>query len=194
MWPIVIPSSGGGVDAGGDPNDGANRTARADTDGTQVRASFSGGAEYTRENLTFAPYARLSFLSVSLDRYEETSAAGLNLRVQDQDIDSLTTAIGYRLVGTFSTGFSILSPQLSFEWVHEFSDDPREITSTYVNDPRAFELVARTDSPDRNYYTAGLGITAALRNRAQVYGDLKTLLDVDGVSDYLVTLGARFAF
>ena len=190
---ILIPSAGGLVDAGGAPNDGADRTAVAETDGMQVRASIGGGAEFTQDKLVFAPYARLSLLAVSLDGYDESGAGGLNLRVDDQEIDSLTSAVGYRIVGTFSTSFSILSPQLSFEWVHEFADDSRDIVSRYINDPRSLELVAVTDDPDRNYYTAGIGLTSVLRNRVQLYGDYKTLLDLDGVSEHVLTLGARFA-
>lgn len=188
---ILIPSTG--LEQSPDnPNDGANRTAVADTDGQQFRASFSTGMEIVSGKMTFAPYARLSMMQIDLDGYDETGAGGLNLRVQNQDIESITSALGYRLVGVMSTGSSIISPQLSFEWVHEFSDDARDITSTYIHDPRELELLAVTDTPDRNYYTVGLGVSAVLRNRTQLYAEVKSLLDLDNVSETLFAVGARF--
>ena len=189
---ILIPSTGEIEQSPDNPNDGANRTAVADTDGQQFRASFSTGMEIVSGKMTFAPYARLSMMQIDLDGYDETGAGGLNLRVQNQDIESITSAIGYRLVGVMSTGSSIISPQLSFEWAHEFSDDARDITSTYIHDPRELELLAVTDSPDRNYYTVGLGVSAVLRNRTQLYAEVKSLLDLDNVSETLFAVGARF--
>lgn len=188
---ILIPSTG--LEQTPDnPNDGASRTAVADTDGQQFRASFSTGMEIVSGKMTFAPYARLSMMQIDLDGYDETGAGGLNLRVQNQDIESITSALGYRLVGVMSTGSSIISPQLSFEWVHEFSDDARDITSTYIHDPRELELLAVTDTPDRNYYTVGLGVSAVLANRTQLYAEVKSLLDLDNVSETLFAVGARF--
>jgi len=189
---ILIPSEGDLEQAPGSPNDGADVTASGETDGQQFRGSFSAGMEIINGNMTFAPYARLSFLNVALDGYDETGAGGLNLRVDDQDIDSITSAIGYRLVGVKSTGTSIISPQLSLEWIHEFSDDARDITSTYIHDPRGLTLLAQTDAPDRNYYSVGLGVSAVLRNRAQIYAEVKSLLDLDNVSETTFAIGARF--
>ena len=195
---ILVPSADGLVDDNGSPNDGFNGRAVADTDSDQVRFSVGGGLELVSGSLTFAPYGRISVLDVEMDGYTESGASGLNLRVEDQSVESVTTGLGYRVVSTYSTSKAVLSPQISFEWVHEYSDDRRQIVSTFANDPRSstpgHQLIVETDSPDRNYYVLGFGVSSVMPNGLQLFGDVKTLLDLDDINDTVLTAGLRYEF
>lgn len=191
---VVIPSAGELVDANGDANDGANRTASAETDSTQIGVSVGAGMDIVNGPFTLAPYARLSFLAVTIDGYDETGAEGLNLRVDDQDIDSFTSAFGFRLVAIKSTSFGVLAPQLSLELVHEFADDERELITTYVNDPRNNQLIVATDAPDRDYLVAGMGISSVTRDGLQLFADVKSSIGLEAINDVVYTVGGRFEF
>jgi len=78
--------------------------------------------------------------------------------------------------------------------IHEFLDDSRQIVSTYVHDPRSIPLTVVTDQPDRTYYTMGVGLSAVLTNGVQLYGQVRSLLDLDDLNEFSTTAGVRFAF
>ncbi len=173
-------------------NDGADDTVFASTDSSSFRLSVGGGIELSRGAVTFAPYGRLSYLSVDMDGYDETGDSVLKLSVDSQDVESLTSGVGFRIVGTYSGSKAILSPQFSVELVHEFEDKQRQIVSSYVHDPRDVPLVIVTDNPDRNYYTVGIGLSAVLLNGVQLYGDVRSLLGLDDLNELAVSAGIRF--
>jgi len=192
---IVI---GSGADAAepdtGNPNDGADDVAFGETDSSSFRFGVGGGLEINSGPLMFAPYARLSYLQVELDGYEETGGSALALRVEDQSIDSLTAGFGVRLVGTYSGSRAVLSPQLSLEMVQELMDDSRQIVSTYLHDPRSLPLVIVTDEPDRTYYSVGFGLAAVFTNGVQVFGEARSLMDLDDLNEFALSSGVRFEF
>lgn len=182
-------------DADGDPNTNTfDQTARADTDSQFTRFSLGGGKEFVRGRLTVAPFARMSLLDLRVDGYEESGADELNLRVNEQDINSLTIGGGARFVGTFSTGRAIILPQFSVEWVHELRNNSRQIVSTYVNDPRNTELTLVTDDPDENYFLLGFGASAVFTNGVQIFSELRSLAGLEDISQTLLSAGLRYEF
>ena len=187
---ILIQSA----DNAAEGNDGADDTVFADTDSNSGRFSIGGGMEIRSGALNFTPYGRLSYLGVAMDGYQESGDSALTLNVESQDVDSLTTGFGFRLVGTYSGSKAVVSPQISVEMIHEFLDDSRQIVSSYVHDPRNNPLVVITDRPDRTYYTMGVGLSAVLTNGVQLYGEVRSLLDLDDLNEYSTTGGVRFAF
>lgn len=191
---VFIPAAEGQMDADGGANDGADRTATAETDNSQVGISVGAGMDIVNGPFTLAPYARLSYLAVTIDAYDETGAQGLNLRVDEQDIDSLTVAFGFRLVAIKSTSFGVLAPQLSIELEHEFADDERELVSTYVHDPRQNQLIVATDAPDRDYLVAGMGISSVTPSGLQLFADVKSTIGLEAINDVVYTVGGRIAF
>jgi len=168
--------------------------ARAETDSTQLGFSVGAGMDIVNGPFTIAPYGRLSLLSVTIDAYDETGAQGLDLSVDEQDIESITSAFGFRLVAIKSTSFGVLAPQLSMELVHEFADNERELVTTYVNDPRQNELLVTTDAPDRDYLVAGMGISSVTRGGLQTFADVKSSIGLEGINDVVYTIGGRFEF
>ncbi len=173
-------------------NDGVNRTASSDTDSNQIAFSFGGGTEVNRGSFLFAPYARLQYLKVEIDEFEETGAQGLVLRVEDQEIESTTSTLGVRASTVNNTSFGVLIPQGRLEWIHEYSDDEREVTTVYVHDPRQNELLFVTDAPDRDYFSMGLGLSAVFKGGTQAFVDLRTLLGLTDFTETVITIGARF--
>lgn len=182
-----------GYDAAPGAGTGASvdRRARADTDSNYYSLSLGGGYLFNQAGLTFGPYARFNYLDMNIDGYRETGADGLNLKVDTQEVRSLTSGLGVRANYAISTKFGVLQPQIEGEWVHEFKDSSRVIRASYVNDPNAIELEARTDNPDRNYFNFGAGVSALFGNGAQAFFFYRSLLGHQTIIEHAFTLGIR---
>lgn len=185
---IVIKSNSGD----GSDNDGADRLATSDTDSSQLSVSVGVGTDIINGAMTLAPYGRAQLLKVDVDGFQETGADGLNLEVKDQEIDSLTSTLGFRASIVSNASFAVLIPQARIEWVHEFSDDAREVSTVYVNDPRQNELVFSTDAPDRDYFNLGVGVSAVFSGGTQAFVDVKKLVGLRDFDENVVTVGVRF--
>ncbi len=171
-----------------------DRTAKADTDSDEFAVSVGGGYSFSGGAFSYGPFARLEYVTVDIDGYEETGAQGLNLRVEDQDIDSFQSVLGGEVSYAVSTGFGVLVPQARLGWVHEFADDDRRIKATYVNDPNQFQLVAETDAPDRDYGTLLLGLSGVFQGGAQAFFAYETVLGLRDIEEHLFTIGGRIDF
>lgn len=185
---IVIKSN----NADGSENDGADRLAASETDSSQISLSVGMGTDFISGASILAPYARAQLLKVDVDGFQETGAEGLNLEVKDQEIESLTSTLGFRASYVSNASFAVLIPQARLEWVHEFSDDAREVSTVYVNDPRQNELVFSTDAPDRDYFNLGLGVSAVFTGGTQAFVDFKKLVGMRDFDEDVVTVGIRF--
>jgi outer membrane autotransporter protein len=172
----------------------AARAAKASTDSNDWTFSLGGGMDFSSGNLTYGPFARLNYVNVSIDGYRERGADGLNLTVDDQDWESLTTTLGGQLSAALSQSWGVLVPQLRVGWVHEFQNDSNTFTAFYTADPRRNSLISRTDDPDRDYAEVGVGVSAVLPNGIQAYFDYQTLLGHRYINDHLFGVGLRTEF
>ena len=155
--------------------------------------------EFRRGDWIYGPYARLTHIDVDIDGYEESGAVGLNLKVENQSIESLTTAIGVQATFPQGKDWGVLVPQARVEWVHEYDDDSRTVESNYINEivptgGDASALTAETDSPDRDYLTIGLGISTVYKGGSQAFLLYETVLGLDDIEEHVFTGGLRMEF
>ena len=168
------------------------RNAAGETDGEEFSASGAVGYDISKGAWSFGPFARLSFVDTDLDAYSETGAAGLNLSVADQNIQSLESTIGSDVSYSHSTSFGVVIPQIRLEWAHEFDDDSRQISARYTNDPAAIPIFIRTDSPDRTYFNLGGGLSALFASGKTAFAEVETVLGREDYEKYTFKIGARF--
>lgn len=171
-----------------------NRTAVSDTDSNQLLVSIGGGYDTQRDALTFGPHARLTYLDVDVDGYQERGAMGLNLEVDAQEVESLQSTLGVHVSSSISRPGGVLVPQARLEWHHEFDDDVRTIVARYLHDPNRVQLAASTDEPDRDYFTLGLSLSGVFRGGTQGFVDYETVLGLDDITDHVITAGVRAEF
>jgi outer membrane autotransporter protein len=189
---ILLPT---GTNPGSDPAvETTDRTANSDTDSNNWTLSIGGGLDLANGSLTYGPYTQLTYQLNEVDGYAESGASGLNLTVDGQDWESLTSVIGGRIGYTTSQSWGVLMPQANFGWVHEFMNDSEEITAFYSHDPRRNPLVALTDDPDRNYFELGAGVSAVMRGGLQAFFNYQTLLGHQYITDHSFTVGVRGEF
>ena len=171
-----------------------SRAASSNTDSNDWALSIGGGMDFNHANLTYGPFVRLNYNSADMDGYSENGAFGLNLTVDGQSTESLTSVIGGRISAAMSQEWGVLVPQARVGWIHEFLDDAESFTAFYTADPQRTPLIALSDEPDRDYFTLGVGISAVLPGDIQAFFDYQTLLDNKYVNDHLFSLGVRAAF
>ncbi len=150
----------------------------------------------------------LSYLDLTVDGYTEKdrldannpTPSGLALRYEDQDVDSLQSAIGAQLSKVFSTGGGVILPYAKVEWRHEFENDSDAVRTRYaaynVGQDKAdnTDLVIITDEPDEDYFEVGIGVSAVFAQNIQAFIDYTTTVDLEDVSAELITIGIRGSF
>ncbi|TVQ91497.1 MAG: autotransporter outer membrane beta-barrel domain-containing protein [Chromatiaceae bacterium] len=177
-----------------------NQTAKASADGDLFYVSLGGGYTFARESLSFTPQLSLNYARQSVDSYRESmsnpSAPGgsLALAVGSQNNESLTSRVGFVIANAVSAGIGVVVPQLSFDWVHEFSADARNIPVLWVNDRSGQVWHLSSSPPDRNYYDIGVGLSAQFAHGRSGFIAFNRLLGYDKLEDYAVTAGFRMEF
>jgi outer membrane autotransporter protein len=179
-----------------DPAATISETAKGSPDSDDYTLSLGAGYSIDRGSFSYGPYARVTYYKVDIDDYREkgAEASGLNLAVDGQDWESLTSVLGGQLSYASSQSYGVILPQARIGWVHEFENDSEEFTAVYIDDPNQNVLRAETDNPDRDYFELGLGVSAVFRDGAQAFVYYDTVLGFDNVTDHIFTLGGRIEF
>ncbi len=179
-------------------------TTDDDTDAFQVSFSLRAGYEYSIEGLTISPYGQINYLNLDIDGYTEglncqgngaggvtNPGCGWALRYQDQNIDSFTTVLGGQVAYAISTTFGVLLPQVVFDWTHEFDDDERTITASFISDPEAESINFTNDRPDRDFFNLGLGLSSTFPHGISAFFFYETVLGLDDYDVHSFILGLR---
>jgi len=170
------------------------REVQGDTDGNELTISLGGGYDFARGPLSFSPYGRINYIRTEIDGYTEDTNTGLELVYKDQDAESLSTVVGGQLSYAISKPYGVFLPTLRFDWTHEFRDDSRFITASFLNDPTQGRFKIETDDPDRDYFLLGLGVAATFRGGRSAYFNYEYLLGQDDLDQESVAAGFRMDF
>ena len=165
-----------------------------DTDGNEITISLGAGYDFARGPLSFSPYGKINYIRTEIDGYTEDTNTGLELVYKDQNADSLSTLLGGQLSYAISKPYGVFLPTLRFDWTHEFRDDSRFITASFLNDPTQGQFKIKTDDPDRDYFLLGLGVAATFRDGRSAYFNYEYLLDHDNLDQESVAAGFRMDF
>ena len=167
-----------------------------DSDGQEYALSIGGGYDFYHQNLSFGPVARINYIKADIGSYAESSSTGFELAYESQDIESLTSILGGQLSYAISTPSGIFTPQLTFEWAHEFMQDSRFITARFLYDtsstPLPFNL--QTDDPERNYFNLGVGLSATFAAGKSAFIFYETNLQRDDIELDTISAGLRLTF
>ncbi|MEE9423897.1 MAG: autotransporter domain-containing protein [Methylococcales bacterium] len=178
------------------PSQNLRRRAKGDTESDQYAASLGLGYNLQMQGFDLNPFAQVSYTRLEIDGYNESGAGGLNLNIDDQDVESLESVLGARLAYAWSHAYGVLMPQFRAEWHHEFKENSRTINTSFVNDINSNQNVMqiRSDSPDRDFAIIGVGLSGVFQGGLQVFGAFETLLAQRNTSSHKFTAGLRLAF
>jgi outer membrane autotransporter protein len=168
-------------------------TARSDTEGDEYQAGINGGYDFVSGNVTVGPRFGLHYRRTEIDGFREQGPAPiLRLTFDDQDEDSLTTQLGVHGSVAVSTGFGVLVPQATAEYVHEFLDRRRSLAFRAPGSQQKFRF--ENDRPDRNYFNLGAGVVLVLARGISPFVNYRTLVGHKDQSSHIVTGGLRVEF
>ena len=168
--------------------------------GSQYGFNFATGYNYHHKRLIVGPYASVSYLSSDVDAYSESElgsvqSQGWATSYDGQGIRSLKTTLGTLLSYNFDVPWGVVIPQVRGEWHHEFKDDARTITSSFVGaGPNSAPFSVFIDGPDRDYFTFGTSLTSTLDHGVTAFLAYDMLIGYDNVNSYGFTLGGKVDF
>jgi uncharacterized protein with beta-barrel porin domain len=183
--------------------------ATSTTTSDVLLATLGGGYALRWGAFSVEPSVGLDYVQARVDGFREASVDNFSggspedpfdLKIGDQEIESLDGNIGLQLQYVFTPRFGVLVPYLSGRYHHEMLDDVRRVSALYAD---AFEQLVRTidadfqvptDPPDDGYYTAAAGVTVVLAGGLMGFVQYLQVLDLDDYSDQVITGGVRYEF
>jgi outer membrane lipase/esterase len=168
-------------------------TANSNTSGAQFSVSVGTGYNFNLGAFGFGPAARVNYIHVHIDGYQESGASPFNVSVGPQTIQSLTTDFGGQATYAISMPWGVLAPLLRLEWEHQYLGNSRTVTGSLVASPSTV-VANQTASPDRDYLRLGAGLSATFRRGVAAFLDFDTVLGQSGFSNYGFNAGVRFEF
>jgi outer membrane autotransporter protein len=193
-----VAVTGAGTDAVG--------TADGDTNGNEFKVEMNGGYNFSVQNFTVGPRVGLNYKRTEIDGFRERSrnivelgglslpGTGLELVYNSQRENSLTSVLGMYGSIAISTGFGVLIPQTTLEYVHEFLDPQRKITFRFVDDLNRTAFRFQNDPPDRNYFNLGAGLVLQLAHGITPFINYRALVGYKEQRSHRVTAGLRVEF
>jgi len=176
-----------------EPFQGQERfTARGATDSDQFSIALEGGYDKIMEAATLGGFVRASYIDAAVGEYVEDGAGPFSLAIRNQDIESLLGEAGVSWSYAASRSWGILMPSLRASYLHEFEDSSRLIRGRFVGDILGNEFAVPTDSPDRNFFNLGGGLTFTLPKGRSFFLFVDSDLERDDLSVFTASFGFRF--
>lgn len=170
------------------------RTAVGQTDANQYSVAMSAGYNFHKNSWNITPNASISYVNTTINGFTETGAGDFNFRFAEQAIESMVWSAGVNLSKAISLKNGVITPQFDFNYNYESLNDSNDIRAWFVMAPADEVFIIETDSPDRTYGSAGLGIVYISSNGKQAYINYRSILGLEGFSRGTFNLGARFEF
>lgn len=169
-----------------------SQTAKADFDGSTIGARLELGLSDLRLGKFYLqPLGSIGITRSDQDGFTETGAPGLNLTVDDEEVDSVQGGLGFRLYRNyFMDEGTWITPELSLRWLHEFGDEDRRIRAAFEAAPATFFIVEGTELPS-DTGQLHLGWTATTSDQLQFYMNYDGQFSSD-LLEHSLSLGARF--
>jgi uncharacterized protein YhjY with autotransporter beta-barrel domain len=183
--------------------------ATSSTTSSTLLATLGAGYALRWGAFSVEPSVGLDYVEARVDGFRESSVDNFSggspddpfdLRIGDQEIESLDGSVGLQLQYVFTPRFGVLVPYLSGRYHRELLDDARRVSALYAD---AFEELVQTidadfqvptDPPDEAYYTAAAGVTVVLAGGLMGFVQYLQVLDLDDYSDRVITGGVRHEF
>ncbi|MCH9696895.1 MAG: autotransporter outer membrane beta-barrel domain-containing protein [Gammaproteobacteria bacterium] len=174
--------------------DTVNTNAEGNPDGSQYSFGMGIGYQISLASATIEPFARADYMEYEIDSYSERGGQGWGSRFSRQRFRSLPTTVGLRLSNAFSMPWGVLLPQIHGAWHHQFKDDARTITTSFLGDGNSNQFSIVTEGPDRDYYTAGASLSATFAGGVTAFVAYNTLQGYRDVDSHRFTFGGRLEF
>lgn len=168
----------------------ARPTATAETNGTTLFGTLSGGYSWTTETVAFGPVAGMRWSRSNVDGYTEQDAGPLSLTVDDNDVENITGFAGGQFTARFETdGGGYVAAHLQAVYEQDFGGD--EVVGAALSSGERFS--GSTDDGEGAIVISG-GLEFALSKQFSAQLLAETAVARDNGADYGVQGRVSFKF
>ncbi|MDK9706607.1 MAG: autotransporter domain-containing protein [Desulforhopalus sp.] len=167
-------------------------SAAGSFDSSVLNGSLTGGYDFAFAGTRLGPIATISYQYLDQDGFTENGAGDFSLRVGGVDAESLTAAIGARLLGSYGSGQWRFLPHGGLHFLHQFKDDAVDMSASFVDYPAASFTATGLD-PVENSALVGLGLAVEYGVNLQLYLDYSAAL-ADEETGHLLSGGLAWKF
>jgi outer membrane autotransporter protein len=175
----------------------ATGAALGSTDGDEFKTGLNVGYDFPIRNFTIGPRVGVNYRENTISAFTERGASGptgLELAFLRQNQTSLTSVLGLYSSVAISTGFGVVIPQVTAEYLHEFENDQKSLGFRFAQDTNGVIFRYQLDPPDRDYFNVGAGVALVLPNGLAPFANYRELLGYQHQKNHTVTAGVRFSF
>lgn len=167
--------------------------ASSNSNGDVFNLGLLTGYDHPIGRFTIGPRAGVNYSNTKIGDYGERGRTGVELKYDDQWINSLQSVLGIYGSAAFNTSFGVLVPQLNADYIHEFANSQRFITVQFAEDFRAnpTKFKFQNDVPVRNYFNLGTGLLMVLPNGWQPFVHFRAMVGNEQFNNYAGTFGLR---
>jgi outer membrane autotransporter protein len=171
-------------------------TPAADFDANDSLAGGHYSYRIASGNLALIPKVALDWKQTKFGSYRETEAkdSGLALFFYDDKRTSLLATLGVDATVSISTNFGVVVVAEHLNYKHEFSDDQRSVTVSFVDDPRNQRFQFQTEPPDRDYLELGIDTIFLFQGGFQFFIGYQQLASHRYLDTGVVSAGIRKEF
>lgn len=178
---------------GGGPDRIARGFASSDTTSDVFNLNLLTGYDLPVGLWTVGPRLGLNYANTHIHDYTEQGSTGVELKLNDQWVNSLQSTVGVQAQAAISTSFGVLVPQVNADYIHEFANSQRFLTARFAYDVRATPTLFtfQNEVPVRNYFNVGGGLQAVLPNGLQPFVNFRAMVGNNQFDNYAGTFGVR---
>ncbi len=169
-------------------------SVKGDFDGNEFSTGVLVGYDHAIGRLTIGPRIGIDWIFTEFDSYTEQGDTGLELVLDDTDETSFQSRVGFAGSFAVSTGFGVLVPQISADWVHEFADSQRTLAFSFADDPAGVKFTYEDEEPDTDFFELAIGLSAVLPNGWLPYAQFRTIVGHEFLDSYVGSVGLRLEF
>jgi uncharacterized protein with beta-barrel porin domain len=167
--------------------------ASSQSDGNVFNLGLMTGYDHPIGRFTVGPRVGMNYSNTKIGDYGENGSTGVELRYDNQWINSLQSVLGVQGSAAFSTGLGVLVPQFNADFVHEFANSQRFINVQFAQDFRTTptKFTFQNDVPVRNYFNLGTGLLMVLPNGWQPFVNFRAMVGNEQFNNYAGMFGLR---
>lgn len=142
-------------------------------------------------SFSYDPTLGLQYYRVDIDGYTETGAGSLNMKVDNQEAESLVLSLGTQAAVVLKTGIGSVIANIYASYEHQFAPIHRTITTELVTQP---DIPMHTQTSDRGYFKLGAGAQLLLSENLAAAINYETVIGLDDVSNNAIAGEIRYQF
>lgn len=171
-----------------------DRTARANPNGGQLTSYLDFGYDWQVSGFTFGPLISAQYTYSGVAPFTETGADSLDLRVEQQNTNSLRTNLGGRVAYTWNLTDKItIIPEVRMFWQHEYLQNSTALGASLDGGAGpGFDYM--TTVPGRDSVFAGAGVSANFGKDFSVYLNYNTSFGRQDYISQMVSTGLNWKF